>query len=103
MPGSEKSRLELYELLKLLQAIHEPSKYYIISSSVEPAKKLEGLAEIWAWVVLGFGLFTTSFSSDPGLPATSGTRYSSSLLRTFLGVVKRVTVGEFIRPATHRC
>ena len=92
MPGSEKSRLELNELLKLLQAIQEPSKYYIISSSAKPAKKLEGLTKIWAWVVPGIWLFTTSFSSDQVLPATSGTRSSSSY-----------SVDMSRKHATHRC
>ena len=52
---------------------HEPRIYNILSSPVEPAKKLEGVC----W---DLGLFTVSFSPGPGLPVRLGTR-SSSIFR----------------------
>ena len=52
--GGDKSRLQLCRaLVVVVLAILNPSKSYIISSSVEPAKKLAGFPEIWAQVVLG--------------------------------------------------
>ena len=55
--GSEISWLELYELSKI-------SEFYL--SPVEPPKKLMGLAEIWARVVLGIGLFYYEVFFRPG-------------------------------------
>ena len=61
--GSEINWLKLCKLLKLLK----PSLYYIISSPVEPARKLNGLAEIWALVVSGIGLINCELFFRPGL------------------------------------
>ena len=48
-----------YELL--LWHLLKPSIYYIISSPAELAKKLAGLAEIWAQVVLVLAYLLRAF------------------------------------------
>ena len=75
--GSEISWLELNELSKTFEIYSSP--VYTLSRA-----QSSQLKSSWAWLRFGsrqyrvLGLFTTSFSSGPGLQAWSVTRSSSS-------------------------
>ena len=98
----QKVRAEGYWALEILRTFLKLNMSRILSSPVEPAKKLAGLVKIWARVVTGIGLLYCQLFSKPGPPSPVGWPFQLYFYTRVLSVCLFVPVSALLI-RTHMC